>query len=506
MSVLIAGSALIAASEINDVPISWFQRRIELNNINRLTHQHIAFHSYHMLDADDKWLSGSNYELDTSEATLLIIRADAVYILRDGFDEQELVTERKRRYWLAQQTWEREVRMILDLKKLERDRIKAVSYLGEHHPDIRMLDTEIKNTMYTRDAMLREMVPERTRMEGRLSIIGREYGTDSNEYANLKAGLDQLITAIKIREERIRTYVRNDIMKSDGDTGDTTETPLETSTGVNGDGGAGDLELQQRPPAFKDMVFHPNRVDGTPDRILIGNPVRRTVSIERTDSGDENYVNQNYTEFYKRIRDRHILRFATQFKELVIAPDKYNATVIVNKTVLGSANDDQTHSDGTITNEVDAESVTSTEGSVSGNDLQLKFNLRVRVVANDGTEYTAIDSDGDGVTETFLVREPGEFNWGQPEMPNVISIFNNQNADVREIIKDLARIAVYGDPGEAQEFASSREELMKNVENFIEGEEAVSRHVVDEQNVKRIHRTELDLQPSGSTSQLNPDQ
>ncbi|MCB1320642.1 MAG: hypothetical protein KDK34_10340, partial [Leptospiraceae bacterium] len=109
-------------------------------------------------------------------------------------------------------------------------------------------------------------------------------------------------------------------------------------------------------------------------------------------------------------------------------------------------------------------------------------------------------------TETFLVREPGEFNWGQPEMPNVISIFNNQNADVREIIKDLARIAVYGDPGEAQEFASSREELLKDVENFIEGEEAVSRHVVDEQNVKRIHRSELDLQPSGSTSQLNPDQ
>ena len=101
-------SSVVLANSVANVPLELYQSEIHLDNINRLNEKRVVFHSFHMIDKESAWIEGSNPNYDNSLASLLIVTPQKAYIIKDGFEPEDLVHKRKKEYWLVQQKWEKE--------------------------------------------------------------------------------------------------------------------------------------------------------------------------------------------------------------------------------------------------------------------------------------------------------------------------------------------------------------------------------------------------------------
>ena len=447
-----------------------FQHSMELSNINQLNLDRIAFHSFNMLDSNDQWLSGADYQRDNSQATLLVITDERVYLLKDGYEPPELLTERKRTYWNRQQDWEQETRMILYLSERQRELERVRRYLAPNHPNIVRLQNDIIAHIRNHDPIMRIEYPNLVRARGYLGQLERQYGTYSAEYARQRDLIKELEEKVQVREALIRNVVRRKLAEEQSGSGDAASTAEASPASASSE----ELQLSERPPLFKDYNFYVNRLDGSPDYLMIANARLRTVNVENIDMPEEEaWVSTNFGDFYKNLRDRHIRRFVSQYTDLLSEPEQFNARIFRNRAILSYARQDgETHTTPASSGEQAAPADTTPSADSAGESVL--WYRRVDIVANDGTHYTAIDADGDRITETFLVSEAGGFNWGRPELPNVIAIYNNREPGVQELIQNLVEIAFRGTEEKLTEYTGDASRS-GDLETWIETEEQLSR-------------------------------
>jgi hypothetical protein len=155
-----------------------------------------------------------------------------------------------------------------------------------------------------------------------------------------------------------------------------------------------------------------NRINSKPDYVRISD--RRT---EKMLNIKEDYVDKNFGDFYRTVRNSFIQKHVIAFRNLLRDRIESDAH-LVRKPISPPA-----------FQEVKEPS---------------KFSTTVTAKAIDGAIYYAEDSDGDDVTETLAVSFDDGFNWGFKSGPNIIFIFNNKEEDIKQLIGKICYEAYYG--------------------------------------------------------------
>ncbi|MGL4369934.1 MAG: hypothetical protein ACRCUT_09735 [Spirochaetota bacterium] len=169
---------------------------------------------------------------------------------------------------------------------------------------------------------------------------------------------------------------------------------------------------------FKDEDLWVNKINGKPDYVRVTD--RR---VELMKNLNEDYVSKNFGERYVKVRDAFIQRHIEIFTQLM-RNRKESALTLVREPLPKPAY------------------------IGAPNDAAMKYFVSVTAKSNDGRVYYAEDSDGDGITETFSVSIPDNFNWGYKTGPNVIFIYKNKQKDIETAIGKLTYNAYFGTPEE----------------------------------------------------------
>lgn len=157
-----------------------------------------------------------------------------------------------------------------------------------------------------------------------------------------------------------------------------------------------------------------NKIDNKPDFLRITD---RRVEVLKNQS--QEFVTNNYGDFYTHIRNQFLKKHVAIFKALMI--NRKDSGLYVKRTPLPKKAFD--------------------EGPT-------KFKTIVSAKTLDEKIYYAEDADGDNITETFYVSIPDGFNWGYKSGPNIIFIYKNKQEDVKNLIGKLAYEAYNGSPEE----------------------------------------------------------
>lgn len=164
---------------------------------------------------------------------------------------------------------------------------------------------------------------------------------------------------------------------------------------------------------FKEEDLWANKLNGKPDYVRVTD--RR---VELMKNFDEEYVSKNFGERYIKVRDALLQRHVAIFEQLM-RNRKESELTIVRNTIPQPA-------------------------YIGAPDEGTKYFMSVIAKSNDGRVYYAEDADGDGITETFWVHIPDNFNWGYKSGPNVIFIYKNKEKDIEAIIGKITKESYYG--------------------------------------------------------------
>lgn len=156
-----------------------------------------------------------------------------------------------------------------------------------------------------------------------------------------------------------------------------------------------------------------NKIDGKPDYIRLTD--RRVELIKQIAPAGEN-LNEEFVKKYQTIRNSFIKKHVQIFRSLFI--NRKESYLTVSRTPIPKRL-------------ADSSDKTLYFTSVTGKTI-------------DGTLYYAEDADGDDFTETLMVSLPDGFHWGHKSGPNIIYIYKNTQDEIKEIIKDIAKEALYG--------------------------------------------------------------
>ena len=170
------------------------------------------------------------------------------------------------------------------------------------------------------------------------------------------------------------------------------------------------LEMENR--LYGDMWA--NKIDDKPDYVRITD---RRVEILKNVS--QEFVTNNFGEFYTSVRDKFLKKHVNIFKALLI--NRKDSGLFVERTPLPK----KAYEEG-----------------------PTKFKTVVTGKTIDEKIYYAEDADGDNITETFKVTIPDGFNWGYKSGANIIFIYNNKQENIKNIIGKLAHEAYHGTPEE----------------------------------------------------------
>jgi hypothetical protein len=157
-----------------------------------------------------------------------------------------------------------------------------------------------------------------------------------------------------------------------------------------------------------------NKIDNKPDYIRVTD---RRVEVLKNIS--QEFVTNNFGEFYTSVRDRFLQKHVNIFKALMI--NRKESGLFVERTPLPKRAYD--------------------EGPT-------KFRTVVTGKTIDEKIYYAEDADGDNITETFSVTIPDGFNWGYKSGANIVFIYKNKQENIKNIIGKLATEAYSGTPEE----------------------------------------------------------
>ncbi len=450
--------------------LRFFQIPIAIRNLTDLNQERVVFHSFNVTDDNGRWIHSSSPDMDNSLSTLLVIRNDRIYILRDGYENPEILQEAKKGFWVDELAWQNQKIMIRKFQDLRADLLRYQEQGGPGHPQTRQADRNIDLFLEEYDQEYGSLVRRHEIEQRKLYSHRINFGTSSQEFIAQKKVLDLVATKVTERNKNLR-----ESLASLG------ETHAEAAPGTPE--AKPSIDIVQRPPAFELQSFYINSVDGVPDYVQVGHRNGIVPDLERLDSNERKWVSENFTEFYKTVRDAHLKRYINQYKDLISKPTLYNARVEVSRHVLlknfldgERADRKQTAVDPGLAAEGNITEVKETKPAAEGRPAKKTVEfLRVDVLAGDGTRYTAIDANGDGKTESFLVNEAGGFHWGTEKAANVISIFNNRESEVEKLIGDLVAFARRGGDESEMQLVEKKGEIQKSIVDCISQEENISR-------------------------------
>ncbi|MFW5808274.1 MAG: hypothetical protein ACOC2H_11170 [Spirochaetota bacterium] len=189
---------------------------------------------------------------------------------------------------------------------------------------------------------------------------------------------------------------------------------------------------------YDDEKIWENKINGKPDAIIVTD---RRVPVMR--SFKEEFVTENFGEYYSNIRNTFIQRHVNIFRSLMV--HRKDSDLYVKREPLprpfhlGAPEDSET-----------------------------KYMISATAKTSDGRIYYCEDADGDGVTETFSVNLVDGFNWGYKSGPNIIFIYKNKSEAIREIIGTLAENAYYGTDTEMDRMEETISEQREEITDWIE--------------------------------------
>ena len=453
------------------------QPEMEFDSINDLNTEWIVFHSFNDLDPAYGYLPRLDHNRDQAFAELLIIRPKKVYLIKDGFEDRAKLKARKEEYKKLISLWGRQRRAQRNLIQFSQEQIKVEQQAGRHSPDYARLGNLIKRTLYREDKFLNPLRTKIEKAKQKLRLSKKYLGKSSSEYKKYEEELDKLQEEFDKRENTLTKDLREraigawegplfpykeneDAKQSDG---------AEKETAATGAGHLAFFTDEPAPPSMRGAKLYRNTPDGFPDYVAIGLPGKRRPFFQRVDSDKESWVKENLGSFYKSVRNKHVQRYADQYKQLLLRPYKSNAR-IEGSYVKGDPLC-KLEKYETLPQAVAKEQAQDTQAKAKGSgaaEESSSFYGRIDIYSNQGTHYTAIDCGGDGVVETFLVYELGALYWGsRRQIPNTVSIFNNRDPEIQAIIGELIEIQKKGDPEIFSDFKNKEQEIQKSIEGNI---------------------------------------
>jgi len=156
-----------------------------------------------------------------------------------------------------------------------------------------------------------------------------------------------------------------------------------------------------------------NGINSKPDYVQIAD--RRT---EKLLNVTEDFVDKNFGDFYRSVRNSLINKHVQVFKELM--RQRVESSLNLQRKPI------------------------SPPAFQAVQEQPSKYSTTVSAKTLNDTIYYAEDSDGDNITETFYVVFDDGFNWGFKSGPNILFIYNNKEEDVKQLIGKLCHEAYYG--------------------------------------------------------------
>ena len=516
---LLAASYLLQVYEVRHL-----QPEMQLGNLSDLDRQRIVFHSFETPEDTN----GVDYDKDHDFAELLFITAKKVYLFKDGFDIQNDVKQRRTSYKAKLLAWGKQRNIAKKLIEIFKKRERAKKISGTHSLSYKNFDNSILMTLQQSDAKLRRLKTESKQAEEKINLIEQNLGKNSPEYRNQKElvakrkqkadqreqELRHLLTlaatdpasATVTKEEKVAVTTQStdktDKLAQEGQEGETqapksslqeaTQAPKSSSQGesqtpklsLSEIEDKGPFEWLAKPPELKGAGIYLDKPNGKPDYVLISNARQRSSFLQKADNEYEQWVSNNYTSLYQDLRDRHIQRYVDRYRALLFYTQKYKSKVttslaidepLCKRTATPKEQKVETQEQAQTTT---YDKTTSGASDNSTDETKQKASIldkapfrRVDIHAIEGSHYTALDCNHDGITETFLVYEANAFHWHTRGIPNVISIFNNTDKKIQTIIGNLVQIAHTGNIKLANEIEKEQGDIQEYIQKKIQIEE-----------------------------------
>ncbi len=521
VSLLLGGGLVLIPSFISAIRseqfrLADFQHTIRLKNINILNEERVVFHSYRVSKGKDQWLKTSNDEKDNEQATLLVITKDTTYLLKDGYEERFALSERRQNYWKKFERWQKQRKMLAELSLLKKERERKEPFLRRNHPEMVNIYNAAWQALYQNDEELQFTIHNSRRSEAQLLRIGQRYGYTSPEYEQQKQVVEKWNRQAKEREKKLWTLAQwknapRELPAAKLSATESSVTQESSQAAANSDRQAApdpsnlsqqsdsaDTVLLSPPTAQEKIAIYQNRIDGRPDRAVIATAGEREALFQLTDSPITDAMEMQFGDFYRAVRDRHIQRYVNQYREIILAPKKYNSSIKTDRRLStaascgveaqagysspvsdssgpGSLGSDSSEAVSSRSGSSESEVADKTSLNASGQQMQKNMHYRVDILSNDETRYIAEDCNGDGITETFLVQESEKFHWGVADMPNAVLIYNNRDPQVQKLIGDLVKWVFEGNRDLLARFKENQKQVLESVEKNIEKKERIGK-------------------------------
>ncbi len=503
-------SALLLASlRLERYEMSHLQPSMSFKNIGNLSDERISFHSFRATNPANKNPSANvNYAKDDEFAELLVITPKKVFLLKDGFEEPIQLKNRVSIYREQVFKYNQRKKNLKELTKLGKQKAKVSIQGGERSPEYMHLDNKITIVIRRGDEQTLAMYTKVKESKQLLREALISSGKTSLRYKNQKKIVTSLETQLEQRENAIKDILNQRSLANMGSFYSSTSSHTLNSGGTKATAKTkategGELAVPsspteneniyavlQPPPPFVDIKhanLHRNSPDGYPDYVIISDTGEERPSFRNVDMAGKTSVKDNFSSLYKTVRNRHIQRYTNQFRELFFRPVKFGAHVKTSTNirdplcriekgsstgtdaVADKAKEEVTSSEKETQKEKEGEIITKNTKNL------LSLKVRIDIYSREGTHYTALDCDRNGITETFLVYESDGFHWNVKDMPNTISIYNNNDPEVEAMIKDLVQIEGEGDPSVLEDFKKKQTDIQKSLLEKIKGNEKISR-------------------------------
>jgi hypothetical protein len=177
----------------------------------------------------------------------------------------------------------------------------------------------------------------------------------------------------------------------------------------------------------------PNKISGKLNHVIVTD--RRMKVLEGFDSEK---IESRFGAEYKEARDQLIKQHVQIFYSMLLQPGE-SEIALTRKPIPRQFFDDD----------------------------PIRFFSSAAVKTKNGRVYYAADTNGDGVTDTFTVKEPDGFHWGFKSGPNLICILNNSQEDIKAMIGNLVVDATNG-PEEFWNRAKKNFIQTDKIEEFVD--------------------------------------
>jgi hypothetical protein len=407
-----------------------YQNSPDLLNISSFDEDRVAFQYINQINKEGKPLNLSDSTKDTSLSSLVVIKSDQVYILKDGYDSLRDVDQRKREFRIKLDQFTKRKNFLKEYQDLQRDQARKET--DPTYGDKRRLETseQYRKLFLHYDDTYKAI-------HSKIQSLGiQEYniikfrGKNTPEYREFIQKKENLEKDLVLRFEFLHKALQKELggnspqnpasIVSSPPVGENPIQPAVSSSPSDSES----LPIILDPGFEKDQVYFTNTMDGKVDYVTFSMSPR-TADYERMDTSGATNIANSYTVPFVTVRDRLIKTFVERYKFYYTHRGQSDVKVQTEiKTISAPVE-------------------ISDNPAALGNGPKAKLeSKRITLVTSDGFRYVLEDLDGDGITESFFVSNNSYlFRW-DTNTPNIISIQNCKDESILGFMKDLIEDSV----------------------------------------------------------------